>query len=351
MARRTVTTLPFRVHPLACWALTIPLGIMGAALQVYAEEGGSVPAASDRPAATAPSPSGAAATPTAPPPTASPAPADGACERALHELGDGKLNAFTSLPPDGQAALLRNPQARALFTCLAVADGKTSFCDTLNKQDKNDCLDQLKLMGELKTLPKEEIKAQIMYRVCSRGVPGEVSKQDCDTVRSALKAHDASLCKRLSKPEGAWGRVGLCPALASGDATKCNGAHEQAQRDSCAALVTDDPKRCPKNDPQCSSMVNNLLMLQKDGLDSGELDPVLAAVRAGRKACAPLVAAVEQGCRSSAPGPGAPTDAPAASSKSASEPPRPGTGSSKDPEGASKPGTGSPKPTGGEAPK
>ena len=342
MARRTVTTSPFRIHLLACWALTISVG-MGASLQAYAEEGGSVPAAADHPAATKPSSGEAAGTATGPAPNAPAAPDEGACKRALQELGDGKLDAFTSLPPDRRAELLRDRQASgALFTCLAVADGKTSFCDALTEKAKDDCLDQLKLMDDVKKLPKEAIKARLMQQVCSRG--GQVSEQDCDTVRKALTARDASLCKGLSQREGAWGQVGLCPALASGDATKCNGAHEQAQRDSCAALVTDDPKRCPKNDPQCSSMVNNLLMLKKDGLDSSEIDPVLAAARAGRKACAPLVAAMEQGCRSSAPAPGAPTDAPAASSK-------PGTGSSKEPEGTSKPGTGSPKPMGGEAPK
>jgi hypothetical protein len=320
---------------------------MGAALQVYAEEGASAPAAADRPAATAPSPGEAGGTPAGTPPNIPPAPDEGPCKRALQELGDGKLDAFTSLPPDQQAALLRDPQASTLFTCLAVADGKTSFCDTLTEQAKDGCLEQLKLMGELKTLPKEAIKAQIMYQVCSRGVPGEVSQQDCDTVRKAITAHDASLCKGLSQNEGAWGRVGLCPALATGDAAKCTApekVHSEMSAEqraailsTCAALASDDPKRCVKKDASCTTLANNLAMLKKDGLESGELDPVTAAVRAGRKACAPLVAAMEKGCTSSAPGPGAPTAAPAASSKPTVEP--------------SKPGTGSPKPAGGEAPK
>jgi hypothetical protein len=307
---------------------------VGAALQVHAEEGGSAPAAADRPAATAPS-GEAGATAPGPPPNAPPTLSDDSCKRALHELGDGKLDAFTSLPPDRQAALMGTPQARTLFTCLAVADGKASFCDTLANQAKDDCNDQLKLMGKVKTLPKEAIKAEIMHQICSRR--GDVSPQDCDTLRSALTAHDASLCNGLSKTDGAWGRQGLCPALATGDATKCNGAPEQAHRDSCAAMATDDPKRCPKSDPGCSSLANTLAMLKKDGLESGELDPVGAAVRAGRKACAPLVTAMEPGCSSSAPGPGAPTAAPAASSK--------------EPEGTSKPGAGSPKPVGGGAAK
>jgi hypothetical protein len=276
--------------------------------RAYAQEGSGASAAPQGASSAGAAAPATGGTPSAQQPVGTPAEVvDAACKYAVTGLGDGKLSAFKSLSADERTALAQRKGAVDLFTCLAVADGQTSYCEVLPTTAKRDCLEQLKLMGELKALPKERIKAQVIYRTCSRSVPNEATEKDCDTIRKAMTARDASVCEGLSKSEGAWGREGLCPALATSDPAKCNGAPEQAQRDTCAALATDDPSRCPKDAAECSTLVSNLATLTKDGLAGHETVPVLAAVHSGRKACAPLVAALQATCVSAPVTPGAST--------------------------------------------
>jgi hypothetical protein len=217
---------------------------------------------------------------------------DAVCKKAVADLGVGDLSGFKSLPQQTQTALAQSSGAANLFTCLAVAEGKTSYCDPLPKTARDSCVEQSKLLGGLKTIPKESVKAQLIGHLCL----SEASKEDCDKVREAIASRKAAICEGLSKPDGAWGRDGLCPALASGDPAKCNTAPQPEQRDACAALATDDPKRCPKGATDCTNMVGNLAALKKQGGEAAEVDPTTAAVWKGKKACAPLAPALESVC-------------------------------------------------------
>jgi hypothetical protein len=259
------------------------------------------------PAATASVPGSPAAGSAAP--VASPTPAaEAACKKALKSLGAGDRSAFKSLPPETQAALARNGGEASLlaFTCLAIAEGSTSYCDSLPEEFKRKCTERLQLVSELKGLPKDELKPHLLRHVCM-GTGG--SKADCDKLRVAVATHNTAKCSNLPPP---WGG-GFCVALASGDAATCNKAPDPSKRDGCIALVTDDPSRCPKDAPDCVSMASSFADFKKGGLDAaGKGDPIIAAARKGKKACAPLLARLEQVCAPQPSAPAASTPASAA---------------------------------------
>jgi hypothetical protein len=217
-----------------------------------------------------------------------------ACESAVKALGAGDAKPFEALPKELASGLTQNLAAPGAFTCLAVADGNTKPCDALAKEAKQSCVEQAKFLLELKGVPKEAMKAQIVQRICLQ----EGSKADCAKLRQAIVARDAALCGQLSTAEGAWGREGLCPALASGDPAKCSVDPEGEKRDTCAAMAADDPKRCPKGGADCVAMVGNFAAINKGGIAGGGVDPTTAALSQGKKACAPLLADLQKACAS-----------------------------------------------------
>jgi len=238
------------------------------------------PAAAGSPA------SGTSAAPAANPPVST----EAACKQALTSLGAGDPSAVKSLPIAQQISILQDEATEAVFTCLAIAEGKTSHCDALAKPKKDKCVEQSQFISELKGLPKESIKAQIIYHICL----GEGSKADCGKLREAIKTRDAAKCAGLSKPTGPWGSHN-CVALATGDAKECAGASDPSVRAECAALATDDPSLCPKDATDCTNLAGNFALIKKNGL-AGINDPVVAAALKGKEGCAPLVARLEHTC-------------------------------------------------------
>lgn len=262
-------------------------------------------------AASTSTPAAAGPTPTTSPevvanaePVATPTP-DVRCKQALASLGAGDRSALKSLPPETQDALVRNggQDSMLAFTCLAIADGDTTYCDVLPEEFKRKCTERFQLVSELKGLPKDALKPHILHRMCM-GTGGSTAQ--CGQLQEALTTHNPAKCSDLPAP---WGG-GFCAALASGDPATCNNAPEPAQRDGCIALVTNDPSRCPKDAADCVRMARNFAVFTKEGLGAeGSSDPTLAAVRKGKDGCVPLLARLEQVC---APVPAPP--APAAAS-------------------------------------
>lgn len=214
---------------------------------------------------------------------------DAACEAAMTALRDGDLGA---IEPDTAAAIARQAGATTALTCMAVAKNNLKYCDVLPKAAKQGCVDQAKLVGELKGMPKGAMKAEVLRKICLL----EVTKEDCANLRDAIVKRDATLCEKLSTERGAWGRGGLCEALATGDAAKCDGAPEGDQRQTCKAMVTDDPKNCPKAAADCISMVGNFAAMKQGGLEGEGVDPVSAAATQGVKACEPLLSDLRRTC-------------------------------------------------------
>lgn len=209
-----------------------------------------------------------------------------ACKQAVTDLGTGDVG-LKALPDTKRTTVIQHQSATRLFTCLAIAEDKSARCDALPKQGKGECAAQFQVARELKGVPKERVKAQLIYRSC---LPN-AAKADCEAARDAIMAGDPAKCK------GAKGvNPDFCAALASGDAAKC-GALQGAERDLCSAYVTEDPKRCPKDSGDCQLVVSTFAKLKKEGLDGmQDIDPTLAAVSKGKAACAPLMSEFEKFC-------------------------------------------------------
>lgn len=219
----------------------------------------------------------------------SPTVADGAaCKKALAGLAAGDLSALKSLPPETQTALVQGQTAWDVFRCLAVAEDSTGYCDVLPKEMIGKCVKHYNLVRDMKTLPNESLKAQIMYHIC---LSSGITPTDCGRLREAITSRNAALCSGLPKP---W-ETQTCPALATGDAKACEGASEPVRRDTCAALATDDPDRCPQGATDCVNMVRDFVLMKQGGLGAAR-DPSVAAARKGREACAPLLTKLESSC-------------------------------------------------------
>jgi hypothetical protein len=260
-------------------------------------EGGS--AAPEAAAKDAPAPQGAAAGKAVTPgstPGAAATPAGeskaekaATCKKVVADLGAGSLSVLESLPEEKRAALLRARPALDVLTCLANAEDKGKYCDPLPEEAKKKCLDQWRLVGQLKDAPKGNAKAQLIHQVCLQGSP----KDDCDKLRDAIIAGDAAKCGGL--PDGPF--RAYCAALTSGDATKCKSLTESEERSRCEAYATDDPGRCAKDSVDCRNMAGSFAKMKKDGLGGvASIDPAAAAAVKGKSACAPLLAELERAC-------------------------------------------------------
>ncbi|MDX2167124.1 MAG: hypothetical protein SF182_08680 [Deltaproteobacteria bacterium] len=215
------------------------------------------------------------------------------CGAAVKALGNGDSKPLKALPPALADRLTAGQKAAEAFTCLAVAEGSAKSCDRLPQSSRAACEERTKFLLGLKSAPKEALKAQIIHTICLQ----EGSKEDCAKLKQAIATRNPAACQQLSQADGAWGREGLCAALASGDAAKCSVVPEGEKRDTCAAMATDDAKRCPKGSADCVAMVGNFAVLSKGGLDGEGLDPTTAALRQGRKACAPLLEGLADACK------------------------------------------------------
>ena len=209
------------------------------------------------------------------------------CKNVTTKLSAGDSSALQSMSPDQRVASMN------AVICLALADDNSRYCDALPADKKSECVDQWKFLRELKGAPQGNIKALTLHHLCLKNSP----KADCDKIRDAMTAADASKCKGISNPQQGV----FCSALATGDGTKCSGLPEGADREFCTALATDDPARCPKDSTDCPKMVGSFAKVKKEGLQGAQVnDPRLAALRNGKAACQPLMADLERSCMSAA---------------------------------------------------
>ena len=207
------------------------------------------------------------------------------CKNVTTKLSAGDSSALQSMSSDQRIAAMN------AAICLALADDNSRYCDALPADKKSECVDQWKFVRELKGAPQGNLKALTLHHLCLKNG----AKADCDKVRDAMTAADASKCKGISNPQQGV----FCGALATGDAAKCSGLPEGADRELCAALATDDPARCPKDSTDCPKMVGSFAKVKKEGLQ-GTNDPRMAALRNGKAACQPLMADLERSCMSAA---------------------------------------------------
>jgi hypothetical protein len=222
-------------------------------------------------------------------PTVDPKAAEEACKKTVAGLRSGDFSALEALPENERNALLSGPTGVNVLTCLAIAEGNKSRCDSLSEDSKKACLEQWKLGTELKGVPKEKVKAQLIYRTCTSNSPD----MNCDVLRKAIGAGDATRCKELKEAS----RRDFCAAVATGDAKKCDTLPQGAERAYCAAFAADDASRCPKEAPDCIAMARGFAALKKGGLEAfQDIDATIAAAAMGTKACGALLGDLESSC-------------------------------------------------------
>lgn len=216
-----------------------------------------------------------------PSPAGSPMPdakgaAEDPCEKAVTALGSGDLSAFKSLPPETRAAFERAYREHyglaEVFSCLAVADDNSRYCDLLPNPEKDGCFSQRQFIHGLKALPKGAsalpLVAARVYQQCT----SVLSKADCGKMQEAMTTRDAAKCKGLPDDLSIL----------------------------CDAVVTGNASRCPKEGDDCSRTVALVAKLNKDGLEGlrvdSDLEVFVAAARDGKPACAPLLALLKSSC-------------------------------------------------------
>ncbi len=212
------------------------------------------------------------------------------CQKTAAGLNSADLAALKALPTDKQTMLMHAPAAANLMACLTIAENDDRFCKMLADTAQRDkCVQHWKDVRELKALPKEQLKAHLIYQSCI----GSTAKADCETVRDAMAAGDAAKCAALSSaPLRAF-----CAAIATGDASKCKTLPAGEERGRCEAYATEDETRCPKDSGDCRNLARSFAAIRKSGLGAVEdIDPTTAAAVKGRQSCAPYVTEFEHFC-------------------------------------------------------
>ena len=228
---------------------------------------------------------GAAAEPT---PVVDPEKLAADCKKGLSALGGGDAKGLDALEKSQRDSLMMNAAAVNALTCLAIAENDEKFCDALAKDGRKACLEQRKLIGELKGIPKEQLKAELIYKQCVNDMP----VADCETVRDAMTAKDAGKCKGFTKID-----ANFCVALAAGDASTCKKLTDEAMRDVCAAYAADEPKHCPEDSQDCRNLTSFMAAVTKKGLAGvADLDAGAAAAVDGRQSCTAVLAELEKAC-------------------------------------------------------
>jgi len=211
------------------------------------------------------------------------------CKKTAAGLNAADLAALKALPADRQTILMKAPSSISLMTCLTVAENDDRFCKMLTDKDQQErCLQHWKQVAEIKALPKEQVKANVIYRSCIEGT----AKADCDALRDAMVANDVAKCKAVSSELRSF-----CEAVVTGDAGKCKGLPAGEDRGRCEAYATEDESRCPKDSIDCHNMARNFAGFRKSGLAGVQgIDPSAAAAVNGRQACASYVTEFERLC-------------------------------------------------------
>jgi len=260
----------------------------------------STPAAAEEPAAPAKAApaagekagdSPAAATPAAdakPTVAADKEKAAGDCRKAVEALGKGDPSALDALDKNQRDLLVGQPAAADALTCLAIAENNEKFCAALPPEGKDACVSHRKVMGDLKGVPKEGLKAQIIHKMCVNDMPAG----DCEIVRQAIAAGDAGKCTGLTKID-----ANFCTAIASADASKCKALSDKTMEAVCAAYALDDPKHCPDDSQDCRNLTTFMATVSKKGLSGvADLNSGAAAAVEGRSSCAAALSALEKVC-------------------------------------------------------
>jgi hypothetical protein len=214
-----------------------------------------------------------------------------ACKTAAAGLAAGDTAGFAALAPDQRAQLVHDPAVTKLFVCLAVGADTATHCETLPPSQKEDCAAQWQLAHDIRSLPPQSVKFEILYRTCLPN--GE--KADCDRALEAMTTHDPAKCESLSRVSDR----SFCAAFASGDPASCDQLTLRAERSFCAAIATDDPSRCPEDAIDCINMARAFATWKMN--EAGKnADPTTGAIRWGVSACAPLAAEFERSCAAAA---------------------------------------------------
>ncbi len=220
-------------------------------------------------------------------PTADNDAATAECGKALDKLAAGDATALDSLDERRRESLMGHKAASRTITCLAVAEKNEKFCDLLPKEQREGCAHQYKMLGSLKGVSKDELKARVIFEACSQG--GNVPH--CETIRDAILSHDAGKCNSLPEAKP------FCAALATSDASKCKALTDKEMQATCAAYASNDPARCPKDSGDCTSIVKSFRIAAEKGLAGlGDIDPTAVAAVEGRKACTATAADLKKGC-------------------------------------------------------
>lgn len=261
--------------------------LAGVVLIALAAPGAAAPADPAPTIATTPHTEGGEAAP-----TAEPTPSAEVCKAAVAKFGGGDRAALDGLPPAQKASLLGSEAGGRVLACLAVAENDDTFCESLPDDRKQECHLNREMLGDMKDLPKEQLKAYVMHRLCLQ----DGTAAECGAIEAAIRSRDASGCSAITDRS----RQIFCEALATGDAAKCGAlpvGTDDGNRGVCAALASDDPKRCPKDAGDCARLVGTLATMQAKGLGGlAKNEPGLAAAREGRAACAPLVGQLQAAC-------------------------------------------------------
>jgi len=217
------------------------------------------------------------------------------CKTAVAALQSGDPAGLNSLDAKLKAALVQDLAALPGFECLAIAKENAGYCELLSGASKDRCIKQSQLMRELKSIPPEQVKYQVLYRSCLVNSP----KAECDQVREAWVSGSADSCKTLK--EG-WHRD-FCAALVTADAEKCKGVKDAEYRGYCVAVVTEDPQKCPKEALDCPGEVQGFARVKKEGLAGflaglKDADPAAVAASKGAEGCAPFLTELERVCAS-----------------------------------------------------
>lgn len=209
------------------------------------------------------------------------------CRKAIKKLGAGDAKALDSMDEEWRNSLMKRPAAASAMACLAVAENDEKFCQALPSKSKEKCLQQHKLLGGLKDVPKEKLKARLVFAMCSENSP----TSECELVRDAIASSDADKCSGVSKDN-----VAFCKALATGDASHCKGLDEET-RATCSAYALDDPKHCPSDSTDCRNMAEAFATIKKKGLAGlGDIEPGAVAAASGRDACSGILEKLAKDC-------------------------------------------------------
>src|SRR5262249_43762057 len=141
-----------------------------------------------------------------------------ACKKVATAF-DASGKGLDALSKEERAQLDSSHDGRQALLCLAVADGKREYCDTiLSDEVKQRCVSQFELVADLRAVPKEKLKDGLFHKMCmQQQLCEKCGKKECDGWEEAINTGDATKCGKLPEPAKTF-----CPALASRNPAKCS---------------------------------------------------------------------------------------------------------------------------------